>query len=201
MIETYEMLKSQLVNYLAPDIKIKRMSDNGEIIKLKNLYETDKTVSGYLVANSIYGPSYLSFEYALAYHGLIPEAVYVYTNATYQKKKKKMYHNALGTFTYRDVPSKVYPYGIEIVKEKNYAYAIATAEKALCDKLYSIKPAKNKKEMIDLLFNNLRIDKNEFSHLNFENLNFLCDLYGSTNLKLLKKVIGDFSENNTTTDD
>lgn len=90
MIVTYEGLKDSLTNYLAPDIKIKRMSDSGEIIKLtKNLYETNKSILGYMVANAIYGPSYLSFDYALAYHGLIPEAVYVYTSATYNKKKKK----------------------------------------------------------------------------------------------------------------
>ena len=46
---------------------MKRMSDNGEIIKLtKNLYETNVNTEGYLVANTIYLPSYLSFDYALS---------------------------------------------------------------------------------------------------------------------------------------
>lgn len=84
MIVTYQMVKDSLKNYKAKDIKIKRMSDSGEIIKLtRNLYETDKTTSGYLVANAIYSPSYLSFDYALAYHRLIPESIYVYTCATF----------------------------------------------------------------------------------------------------------------------
>lgn len=34
MIATYEILKNSLTQYKAPDIKIKRMSDSGEIIKL-----------------------------------------------------------------------------------------------------------------------------------------------------------------------
>lgn len=90
MIANYTMIKESLPNYKAKDIKIKRMSDNQEIIKLtKNLYETDKNISGYLVANAIYGPSYLSFDYALSYYGLIPEAVYVYTSATFNKRKRK----------------------------------------------------------------------------------------------------------------
>lgn len=193
MIVTYEMLKMSLSKYKTPDMKIKRMSDRGEIIKLtKNLYETKIDTAGYLVANAIYSPSYLSFEYALSYYGLIPETVYTYTSATYNKKKKKQYSNALGTFTYRDVPSAVYPYGINIVHEGDYSYAIATPEKALCDKLYSLKPVKNKKQLYELLFNDLRIDIDTFKKMNFEDLKILCDLYKSTNMKLLKKVIGDF---------
>lgn len=202
MIVTYEILKNLFNHYKAPDMKIKRMSDHGEIIKLtKNLYETEINTPGYLVANAIYTPSYLSFDYALSYYGLIPETVYVYTSATYNKKKKKNYTNALGTFTYRDVPSQVYPYGINIINEGDYSYVIATPEKAICDKLYTLKPVKNKKEMKFLLFNDLRIDNAMFKELNFEDLNILCDIYKSTNMKLLKKVIGDFNENNTSTND
>lgn len=200
MLSTYEMIKNSLTNYKAPDIKIKRMSDNGEIIKLtKNLYETDKNISGHLVANAIYSPSYLSFDYALAYHGLIPEAVYVYTSATYKKKKKKEYHNSLGVFTYRDVPENVYPYGIEIIIENERSYTIATPEKALCDKLYTIKPIHTKNEMYELLFNDLRIDSDSFKNLNYHDLICLCNMYKSTNMKTLMKVINDFSKNKSRT--
>ena len=202
MVVTYEILKNSLTNYKAKDIKIKRMSDSGEIIKLtKNLYETDKDIPGYLVANAIYSPSYLSFDYALAYHGLIPETVHVYTSATFCKGKKKMYKNALGVFTYRDVPRPVYPYGIEVHDENNYSYAIAIPEKALCDKLYTLKVVKNKKEMFDLLFNDLRIDIDVLKQLDFETLYILCDCYKSTNMKFLKKVLGDIYENNSRAND
>lgn len=198
MIVSYEILKNSLTDYKAKDIKIKRMSDNGEIIKLtKNLYETEKNIPGYLVANAIYSPSYLSFDYALSYYGLIPEAVYVYTSATFKKGKKKEYKNALGTFTYRDVPAHIYPYSIEIFKENEYSYVMATPEKALCDKLYTLKPVKNKKEMFHLLFSDLRVDFDVLKQLNFDVLYTLCDNYKSTNMKYLKKVLGDINENNT----
>lgn len=202
MVVTYEMLKNSLLEYKAPENKIKRMCNSGEIVKLaRNLYETDPNTPGYLVANSIYSPSYISFDYALAYYGLIPEAVYVYTCATYKKNKKKQYVNKLGTFTYRDVPSEAYPYDIIIVKEGEYSYLIASPEKALCDKLYSIAPVKNKKEIISLLFDDLRIDPEIFKSLDFDDLLTLCDFYKSTNLKLLKKVIGNIYEHNSGTDD
>ena len=78
MIVTYEILKQIYQNYKAVDMKIKRMSDSKQIVKLtKNLYETNVSTAGYLVANDIYSPSYLSFDYELAYYGLIPEADYV----------------------------------------------------------------------------------------------------------------------------
>lgn len=200
MIVNYEMLRQSLRDYKACDNKIKRMSDKKEIIKLtKNLYETQINTPGYLVANSIYSPSYLSFDYALSYYGLIPESVYVYTCATYNKKKKKKYTNPLGTFVYRDVPSQVYPYGINIIKEGEYTYLIASPEKALCDKLYTLSPVRNKKELYNLLFDDLRIDREVFNKLNFADVCILCDLYKCTNHKILKKVIGDLNEYNSRT--
>ena len=60
------------------------------------------------------------------------------------RRKKKKYSNQLGTFIYRDVPSHIYPYGINIFNENEYSYAMATPEKALCDKLYTLKSVKNK---------------------------------------------------------
>lgn len=117
----------------------------------------------------------------------------MYIQALLLTKAKKNYKNALGTFTYRDVPAHIYPNGIEIVSEKNYSYAIATAEKALCDKLYSLKTVKNKEEMFNLLFNDLRIDIVILKQLEFKVLYTLCDNYKSTNMKYLKKVLGDIN--------
>ena len=198
MIVTYEILKESLTDYKARDIKIKRMSDNKEIIKLtKNLYETNKNAPGYVVANAIYSQSYLSFDYALAYYGLIPEAVYTYKRATFGKGKKKLYKNDFGTYTYRDVPTHIYPYVLQIYQEQDYSYVMATPEKALCDKLYTLKVVRNKKDMYDLLFNDLRIDMDVLKRLDFNVLYTLCDNYGSTNMKYLKKVLGDLDENNS----
>ena len=92
MIVTYQMLKESLSDYKNPDNKIKRMSDGGEIVKLtRNLYETNVNTPGHLVADAIYSLSYLSFDYALSYYGLIPEMVYIYTSATFNKKKKMLF--------------------------------------------------------------------------------------------------------------
>ena len=169
MIFTSSMLVEQLREYSDPFGKIKRMKNSGSLFQLtRGLYETDPKVPGYCLAGAIYGPSYLSFDYALATYGLIPEAVYTFTSATFEKKKAKEYENHYGRFSYRDVPSNAYPFGIVIKEENGYVYRIATPEKALCDKLYIMPPVMSQKELVNLLFDSLRIDQTEFEKLNTE---------------------------------
>lgn len=190
MIKTHDILMQDLKKYKAPGNKLGRMVKEEHVIPIvRGLYETEKSTPGYLLAGSIYGPSYLSFDYALSYYGLIPEAVYVFTSATFEKKKTKHFITPFGTFIYRDIPTSVYPLGIQIKKEAAYSYAIASPEKALCDKLYTISPIKNKKELQQLLFTDLRIDETEFHKLNCEDLLTLCELYHCTNLNMLAKLL------------
>lgn len=190
MIITNDMVKNNLVNYSNKNNKISRDVKNGKLIKItRGLYETDPNTAGYLLASSIYGPSYLSFDFALYYYGLIPEKVLVYTNATYNKKKKKQYDTPFGTYLYRDVPKDVYPIGINLVEEGGYLYQIATPEKALCDKLYTLSSAKNMSGLENLLFNDLRIDIEELKKLNLQDIEELSKMYHSTNVKLLYKYV------------
>ena len=119
MILTTSMLTEQLKNISDPAGKIMRMKANGELFQLtRGIYETDKNTAGYCLAGAIYAPSYLSFDYALSVYGLIPEAVYTYESATFDKKKAKELENHFGRFAYRDVPQEAYPYGISITEEK-----------------------------------------------------------------------------------
>ena len=92
MIKTTAMLLEELKGYGSPKSKLARMAERGECFPItRGLYETDRNAPAYLLAGSIYGPSYISFEYALSRYGLIPEAVYAVTCATFEKKKKKKY--------------------------------------------------------------------------------------------------------------
>ena len=76
MLKTHLVLADELKDYVNPAAKIARMVKAGEIVRIKQgLYETDPQAEGVLLAEAIYGPSYLSFEFALSYHGLIPETV------------------------------------------------------------------------------------------------------------------------------
>lgn len=191
MILTNSDLATKYQNYSNINTKITREVNAGRLIRLaQGLFETDVNTSGKYLAGRIYGPSYLSFEYALATHGLIPEAVQkTYTSATFKKRKNKIYKNNFGIFTYRDVPAAVFQYEVLLLEEDGHSYQIATPEKALCDKLYTLPPCKNLTELSTLLFEDLRIDEQEFSQLNFETVRQLAPLYRSTNLNFLVKYI------------
>ncbi len=190
MIITYELLKTKLKDYSNLNNKISRDIKNGKLFKIvKGLYETNANVPGHLLAGSIYGPSYISFEYALSIYGLIPERVEVITNATLEKKKIKQYNTSFGTFTYRDIPTRAYPLEILLKKENEYTYQIASPEKAICDKLYTLKPLNNYSNLETMLFDDLRIDELELSKLDVEKINKLSNFYNSTNITLFAKYM------------
>ena len=190
MVITTNILKNNLQGYSNKNNKISRDLKDGKLYKIINgLYETNPNIPGYLLASSIYGPSYISFEYALSYYGLIPERVNTITCATFNKKKKKIYNTYFGVFTYRDIPVNAYPEEIILKEENNYAYQIATPEKALCDKLYTLSPLSNYSNLEEMLFNDLRIDEEEFKKLNVDKIDKLSRLYHSTNVDLLTRYM------------
>lgn len=191
MIITTQQLKEKYSNYANAMTKIGRDVKQGKLFPIvKGIYETDEKTYGAKLAQVIYGPSYLSFDYALYHYGLIPEVVYnTFTCATYSKKKIKKYINKFGTFIYRDVPNAVYYLGVNLIEDGNYVYHMATPEKALCDKLYTISPVKSLKNLYTLLFEDLRIDESQFASLNKADILVLAPLYHSTNLNLLMKMI------------
>ena len=169
-------------------IKLRGWYLKGTLFPVVGALYTDRNTRAFLAA-SIYGPSYLSFDFALSYWGLIPEAVYVYSSATFDKKKKKQFKTEFGLFTYRDVPKKAYPLGIQIVKSGENVFLIADAEKALCDKLYTLSPVANQDALSELLFSNLRIDESELTLLDFNKMAYYARFYRTTNHKLLIKMI------------
>lgn len=189
MLKTQSMLMDELKAYANPKTKLSRLvKENVYFPIVRGLYETSPHTAGYLLAGSIYGPSYLSFEFALSFYGLIPERVTTFTSATCLKKKKKFYDTPFGVFTYQDIPLAAYPYGILIREENEYTYRIASPEKALCDQLYASPLIKNLSQLSDLLFNNLRIDEYELTQLNYSDLELYTSLYGSSNVKLLGEL-------------
>lgn len=191
MVVTTQQLKEKYSNLSDPIGKIYRDVKQGKLFPLvKGVYETDPNAFAPYLAQFIYGPSYISFDYILHYRGLIPEAIYhTVTCATYNKNKIKSYSNKFGTFIYRDVPSAVFSLGVLAVNTGDYSYQVATPEKALCDKLYSIAPVKTVRDLEVLLFEDLRIDEDKFEELNKQEILELAPLYRSTNLNLLAKLV------------
>ena len=171
----YNTLVTTLGKYKSPKYKVARMENEGEIIRLKKglFVVTPKvhlqTLSKELIANHLYGPSYVSCETALSFYGLIPERVYLTKSMV--TKRSKSYSTSMGNFEYISVNEDYFAIGIrqEIVEDK-FAFMIATAEKALCDLIISTKGLKiqSMKAMQIYLEEDLRMDLSSVQDFNIE---------------------------------
>ena len=190
MVITTSILRNQYKSYSNPLDKIKRDTQNGVIFRLtRGVYETDRNVDPCFLASSILSPSYLSFDWALSYYGLIPEKVVAITSASLNVRKNKTFVNVFGRFEYSDIPSTVFSEGLTYLENGEYIVKIATKEKAICDSLSKWRVVKNISELKELLFLDKRIDEEEFAKSDFRLMSRLASLYHKTNLDLLVKLI------------
>ena len=113
-----------------------------------------------------------------------------------EKRSHCQIETDFGVFTYRDVPASAYPEQILLKEENGYSYQIATPEKALCDKLYTLSPLNNYSNLKRMLFNDLRIDEETFNKLSADTIFRLSKLYHSTNIDLLARYMKKIKRNN-----
>lgn len=190
MVKTTKTLLQELSEYKVPATKISRMVRDGELLVVKRgLYETDRACPPEGLSGAIYGPSYLSFEYALSYYGLIPERVTVYTSATFRKNRSKRFENDFGQYTYQDVAAEAFPYGVTIKSQGEYTWRIARPEKALCDLLSTRQSLLSVKDMECFLFEGMRIEREDFEQLDYDRLLTYAERYRNKNLKLLHRYV------------
>jgi hypothetical protein len=185
----YLVFREALRDYASPRSHLSYMSRKGKLIRVRRgLYvpagATD--VSLLTLANKIYGPSYVSFETALAHHGLIPERAEIVTSASMGKNKSKLFKTPLGVFSYRSVPAQVFPYGVERCGNENDPFLIASPEKALCDILVKLGAAVPSEELFErFLLDDLRIAPSGIAQLKFNNVSILAHLYNKRAVTLL----------------
>ena len=133
-----QTLTGALYNYKSPKDKIASFEQSDFLIRLKRgLFVVapniqNQPLSKELIANHLYGPSYVSLQTALSFYKLIPERVHTVSSMTI--KRSRNFSTPLGNFEYVGIPKEYFAIGIrqEIVKN-DYAYLIATPEKAICD--------------------------------------------------------------------
>ncbi len=161
---TINVLSSYLNGFIAPMQKILDIEQKGELVRLKRgLYITANGKPNlFLVANHLYGPSYVSCESALRYYGLIPE--HVESVISVSTLRSKEFENALGHFSYRHIPMDYYPQDICIQTEKDVSFQIASPEKALTDLVILTAGIRlrYKKEILEYLEQDLRLDMDAF---------------------------------------
>lgn len=116
---------------------INRNIKQSNILKLrKGLYMfVGERVSEKLIANRVYEPSYVSFEYALMFYSIIPETVYTITSATTKLTREFVINNI--SYSYHRIKRGAFTGYIK--KDFNGQEAlIAEPEKALADYLYFV---------------------------------------------------------------
>lgn len=187
----YSLLEKSISNV---NEKISNLVKNGELVRLKKgfytfskLYQT-KPINLISVANTLYSPSYVSFDYALSYHGMIPERVNEVTSAT--SKNEKLFDTPIGRFSYKKVSPEAYSLGIDwVYDDVEGGRFIATAEKALCDKIKYDRGigTLTQASMIEYLKYDLRIDITK--PLNYELIEIIATAYKSRNLKTLATIV------------
>ena len=190
MVITVSVLKERYKNYSNPLDKIKRDADNGVLFRLsRGIYETNGNTNPCLLASSILSPSYLSFDWALSYYGLIPEKVAAITSASLGVRKNKTFINKFGRYEYSDIPANAFSEGLTYLENGEYMVKIATKEKAICDSLSKWRVVNSIKALKELLFVDKRLDEEEFFTCDFQLMMRLASLYKKTNLDLLMKFI------------
>ena len=192
----YQTLSEAMKGLSSPRDKITDMLRQEAIIRIKKgLYIFGNgyrrfPYSKELLANLIYGPSYVSLDYALAYHGLIPERVEALTSVTVGKSKR--FNTPAGLFIYRQIPARAYGVGVVRVEAENrQAFLIASPEKALADKVVSVRGGRiaSITEMGRFLEADLRIDAGTLRPLSAERIDDYAARYRSLKLRHLGGLV------------
>jgi predicted transcriptional regulator of viral defense system len=168
--------------------KVKRLLAEQKLLRIRRgLYcITDHAVNlhPFALAQYIYGPSYISLESALSFHGLIPETVFTVTSAT--GRRAKDFGTPLGVFSYLHLPSENLFTGIELVKENGYTFFMAKPWKAICDYIFCYKKDwDNLKPLVE----SLRVNREALPLLRDEEIFLFDEYYRHTRVsKFLKGI-------------
>ncbi len=189
-----------LSGYRKPRDRITKLLASGVIVRIKKgLYcfgeiFRKEPLSREHLANLIYGPSYVSLEYALSYHGLIPERVEVVTSVT--TRRSRDFNTPFGTFTYRMLKGRRYAIGSILETADKTPFLVASPEKALADKVWADKRFSGLR-MSDYdayLTEDLRIDQHALSCLDRSRLQVIATAYDSAKIKNLLCYLKRFEE-------
>lgn len=195
----YLALMGALGRYKRPRDKVRKLLRSGDVIRVKKgIYVLGPHVRRFpeisreILGNLIYGPSYISLEYALSWHQLIPERVESVTSVTLHKSKS--YATPVGNFTYRHVQPKYYSLGlVSRVLPDGRGILMAGPEKAIADKVYFASGIKSLADMRDFLFADSRIDPGQLRHLDSKVLLELAAVQSKACLHLLSELVMEYA--------
>ena len=192
----YQVLLDALQEYSRPRDKISDLLHKGVIIRVKKgIYVFGdgfrrRLFSKELLANLIYGPSYISLEYALQFHGLIPERVEAVTSVVIGRSKD--FVTPVGRFSYRRIPQEAFPIGMSRIEDKDgIAFLIAVPEKALTDYVVADRRGRlqSEKELELYLLDDLRLDPDGLGRLDTRLIEEIAHRYNSRKIRILARLL------------
>lgn len=158
IFSVFEFQKIFNLNYdLAKKITF-RYAKRGIFTKIrKGLYFLNENPpSEFLIANRLYQPSYISFETALSFYSIIPEAIFSIISATPNATRNFLVNNL--KFSYQKIKKECF-FGYLPQKIDGEIVLIAEPEKALVDFLYFVALGKRKLSYERIDFKKIKIKK------------------------------------------
>jgi len=183
------LFDESVIRNLFPDLTtggrkllVHRAIDKGEVIRLRpGLYclappYRKSNPHPFVIAAALHSPSHVSMESALAYHGLIPEAVFQVSSVTIHRSRS--FTTPMGTFAFYRIPSKNPMAGVESVKVDANAWAfVASPFRAIADLVYLRKEINWGKDGLRYLTDSLRIEKDDLRKLDLGCLDEICESF------------------------
>jgi len=193
----HQNLVSILEGYKRPNDKIRDWVKKEVLISLaRGIYVVSEDIveskpDPRLVANILYGPSYVSLEYALSYYQAIPELVAEVSSVTTQRSRS--IKNGIGRFSYTHLALPYYSFGIQIepIDERQHVL-MATPEKALfdtvvCTRKLLLRSAADARHWID----DMRLDEDWLASLNIERMyRLLREAPKKESLRKIVQILG-----------
>ncbi|NOY69578.1 MAG: hypothetical protein GXP53_08830 [Deltaproteobacteria bacterium] len=190
----YGLLLQALRDYKKPRDKIRGLIRDKDIIRVKKgLYvlgrDYNKPYNKFVLANLIYGPSYITGQTALAFWNMIPERVELIISMT--TKRKKQFETPVGKFSYLYCPKTAFSIGVQLEDAGDQKkILIASPEKALCDITAAQTHISTRNEMKEFL-ELMRLDFSVYKNLDFSLLEEIKAGYHRQSIKLLLHCLKD----------
>lgn len=189
----YQMLASFLKDLKKPRDKVSALLAERKILRIrKGLYVFGEDwrrtpLNLEMIANLVYGPSCVSFEYALTSYGVIAERSTIITSLTIGDSK--IFNTPIGTFEYRAIDKEKFKVGIEYKNlGKDGGYFIASKEKALADLVYRTAGIRTLEQLRYYLFEEMRIDKSMLLDFDFQKLLEITTAYKKNSVNMISKL-------------
>jgi hypothetical protein len=178
------------------DALLRRALAAGEIMRIRRgLYVLSSSYQKHkpdplVLAQYVYGPSYISMESALAFHGWIPEAVY--TVASVSLNRSRTFDTPLGRFEFVRIPQRTFYVGVDRIERPVFIEPVLMANplKALADLVY----VRRLDEMLERLLNSYRIEPESLETLTAGQVDELEGHYSAARMdRFLNQVRGRIS--------